>query len=222
MKTLRIQHRSHLQEAMGPPATPRPGQGQSMTTGWARPALGETNIPDTHAAWPREVSHAGKVLVGLNQASRQRSPASGSPESHGDDKCKDPSHVPVSQGQKRPRGRILKLDLLSGIDKTLEWQTLLCEPISRPMVQEGPPGSSFLMCRQSPDLRGPSAFLCLSLYKILQMAFRVTLASLVAQLVKNPPARWETWVQSLGWEDPLENGKATHPSILAWRIPRTV
>ena len=47
-------------------------------------------------------------------------------------------------------------------------------------------------------------------------------ASLVAQLVKNPPAMWETWVQSLGWEDPLEKGKATHSSILAWRIPWTV
>ena len=44
-------------------------------------------------------------------------------------------------------------------------------------------------------------------------------ASLVVQLVKNPPAMWETWVQSLGWEDPLEKGKATHSSILAWRIP---
>ena len=43
-------------------------------------------------------------------------------------------------------------------------------------------------------------------------------ASLVAQLVKNPPAMWETWVSSLGWEDPLEKGKATHSSILAWRI----
>ena len=47
-------------------------------------------------------------------------------------------------------------------------------------------------------------------------------ASLVAQLVKNPTAMWETWVQSLGWEDPLEMGKATHSSILAWRIPWTV
>ena len=44
-------------------------------------------------------------------------------------------------------------------------------------------------------------------------------ASLVAQLVKNPPAIQETWVQSLGWEDPLEKGKATHCSILAQRIP---
>ena len=47
-------------------------------------------------------------------------------------------------------------------------------------------------------------------------------ASLVAQLVKNPPAVWETWVRSLGWEDPLEKGKATHSCILAWRIPWTV
>ena len=44
-------------------------------------------------------------------------------------------------------------------------------------------------------------------------------ASLMAQLVKNPPAVQETWVQSLGWEDPLGRGKATHSSILAWRIP---
>ena len=47
-------------------------------------------------------------------------------------------------------------------------------------------------------------------------------ASLVAQLVKNLPAVQETWVQSLGWEDPLEKGKITQSSILAWRIPGTV
>ena len=47
-------------------------------------------------------------------------------------------------------------------------------------------------------------------------------ASHVAQLVKNPPAMQETWVGSLDWEDPLEKGKATHSSILAWRIPWTV
>ena len=44
-------------------------------------------------------------------------------------------------------------------------------------------------------------------------------ASLVAQLVKNLPAMRKTWVRSLGWEDPLEKGKATHSRILAWRIP---
>ena len=47
-------------------------------------------------------------------------------------------------------------------------------------------------------------------------------ASLLAQLIKNPPAMQETWVQSLGLEEPLEKGKATHSSILAWRIPWTV
>ena len=46
--------------------------------------------------------------------------------------------------------------------------------------------------------------------------------SVVAQLVKNPPAMWETWVRSLSWEDPLEKGTATYSSILAWRIPWTV
>ena len=47
-------------------------------------------------------------------------------------------------------------------------------------------------------------------------------ASLVAQLVKNLPVIWETWLQSLSWEDPLEKEKATHSSIMAWRIPWTV
>ena len=47
-------------------------------------------------------------------------------------------------------------------------------------------------------------------------------ASFMAQLVKNLPAMREIWVGSLGWEDPLEKGKATHSSILAWRIPWTI
>ena len=46
-------------------------------------------------------------------------------------------------------------------------------------------------------------------------------ASLVVQTVKNLPAMWETWVRSLGWEDPLEKGMATHSIILAYRIPGT-
>ena len=47
-------------------------------------------------------------------------------------------------------------------------------------------------------------------------------ASLVVQLVKNLPATWETWIQSLGWEDPMEKGMATHSIILDWRIPLPV
>ena len=46
-------------------------------------------------------------------------------------------------------------------------------------------------------------------------------ASLVVQLVKNPPAVWETWIRILDWVDPLEEGMATRSSILAWRIPWT-
>ena len=63
--------------------------------------------------------------------------------------------------------------------------------------------------------------LCSTLKKLYALV-RLTKASLVAQTVKNPPAMRETWVWSLGWEDPLENGMATHSSILAWKIPRTV
>ena len=44
----------------------------------------------------------------------------------------------------------------------------------------------------------------------------------MAQLLKNPPAMWEVWDRSLAWEDPLEKGKATHSSILAWRVPWTL
>ena len=43
---------------------------------------------------------------------------------------------------------------------------------------------------------------------------------MVALTVKNPPAMGKTWVRSLGWEDPLEEGMETHSSILAWRIPK--
>ena len=58
------------------------------------------------------------------------------------------------------------------------------------------------------------------MFAILNQKF--TIASLVAQLVKNPPAMREIWVRSLGWGDPLEKGRATHSSILAWRILWTV
>ena len=51
------------------------------------------------------------------------------------------------------------------------------------------------------------------------LKYSMLFSSLVAQLVKNLPAMQKTRVRSLGWEDPLEKGKATHPSILAWRIP---
>ena len=58
--------------------------------------------------------------------------------------------------------------------------------------------------------------------KYLLRTYYVPVASLVAQMVKNLHAMQETWVQSSGWEDPLEKGMATRCSILAWRIPWTV
>ena len=58
----------------------------------------------------------------------------------------------------------------------------------------------------------PSVFECMFVYE---------LASLVAQMVKSLPAKWETWIRSLGGEDPLEEEMATHSSILAWRTPWT-
>ena len=58
-------------------------------------------------------------------------------------------------------------------------------------------------------------------WKVSKGQLWLTWASLVAQLVKNLPAMRETWVQSLGWEDPLEEGMTTHSSFLAWRMPWT-
>ena len=62
-------------------------------------------------------------------------------------------------------------------------------------------------------------FLCGISYDLNHTNHMYNWASLVARMVKNLPTMWETWVQFLGWEDLLEKGKATHCSILAWRIP---
>ena len=70
---------------------------------------------------------------------------------------------------------------------------------------------------QAPILKG-WYWDCLNFFLIYFTKVRL----IVAQLAKTPPAMRETWVPSLGWEDPLEKGKATHSGILAWRIPRTV
>ena len=56
---------------------------------------------------------------------------------------------------------------------------------------------------------------------LIGISFSCLRASLVAQMVMNLPTMWETQVQSLSWEDPLEKGMATHSSILAWRFPWT-
>ena len=76
-------------------------------------------------------------------------------------------------------------------------------------------------------VKGEGLMLSQAAFKSLEvlrfgLCFFLPWASLVAQLVKNLPAMQETWVRSLGWEDHVEKGKATHSSILAWRIPWTL
>ena len=87
---------------------------------------------------------------------------------------------------------------------TLPWASLIAQLVKNPpAMQEIPdsiPGSG----------RSPG--------EGIGYPLQYSWASLVAQLVKNLPAMQETWVQSLGWEDPLDKGKTTHSSILAWRI----
>ena len=61
-----------------------------------------------------------------------------------------------------------------------------------------------------------------SIHRRFAYVYHIMGASLVAQLVKNPPALLETWVRFLGWKDPLKKDTATHSSIVAWRIPWTV
>ena len=72
-----------------------------------------------------------------------------------------------------------------------------------------------------PIWKSLSIFSIYQVFKDLSPSQTNSGTSWVAQLVKNPPAMQETWVWSLGWEDPLEEDMATHSSILAWRIPRT-
>ena len=65
----------------------------------------------------------------------------------------------------------------------------------------------------------PGNFLLKVEHDILGSRNELRWASLIAQLVKNPPAVRETWVRSLGWQEPLEEGVETHSSVLVWRIP---
>ena len=68
---------------------------------------------------------------------------------------------------------------------------------------------------------GPDQLIIIVFITIITVILLLLWASFAAQLVKHPPAMRETWVQSLCWEDPLEKRKATHSSVLPWRIPWT-
>ena len=70
--------------------------------------------------------------------------------------------------------------------------------------------------------RGGGHFCAIFTFAHFQFALVYFWASFIAQLVKNPATMRETWVRSLGWENPLEKGRATHSTTLVWRIPWTV
>ena len=73
--------------------------------------------------------------------------------------------------------------------------------------------------KKTTQLRTPDGRECVCLVHQIEQDSHAVWASLVAQMVKNPPVMRVTWVRSLGWEDPMEKRMATHSSILAWRIP---
>ena len=112
--------------------------------------------------------------------------------------CRRILHQLSHQGSTRITG-VSSLSLLQHISPTqeLNWGLLHCRWILYQLSYQGSPDWHFSHC----------------LYTVRP--------SLVAQMVKNLPAKQEIWVWSLGWEDPLEKEMATHSSILAWKIPWT-
>ena len=109
---------------------------------------------------------------------------------------------------------------LSLNSKLLESPAFASCQSDKPVAFHGVSGSS--ACKESACNAGDSGSIPVSarfpgegIGYLLQYSW----VSLLTQMVKNPPATQKTWVRSLDWEDPLEEGKATHSSILAWRIP---
>ena len=116
--------------------------------------------------------------------------------------CTAPSGPP-GRLQARPRHHSLQSP----------WQSILARQpsfLQSSPLSINPPQVTLSLC----PWRGPQLM-------FIQQILPLLWASLVAQLVKNPPPLWETWVRSLGWEDPPGEGLGTHSSILAWRIPQT-
>ena len=112
----------------------------------------------------------------------------------------------------------------------IDWET----EVQRDCLDQGPRSHNWEVVESGFESRQPHSHTCIPNHPLMQVAPFISFtrvfegglcflwASLVAQLIKNLPAMWGTWVRSLGWGDPLEKGNATHSCILAWRIPRTV
>ena len=107
----------------------------------------------------------------------------------------------------------------------MDGRELVCSKWCMGVVRKGVPSYMSLLKGERFPLPSPRACLMRATLPYpchsFNTVYQASNASLVAQLVKNLPAMQETWVWSLGWEDPLEKGMATHSSILSWRIPQT-
>ena len=104
--------------------------------------------------------------------------------------------------------------------KSLSRVRLLVTPWT--VVHQAPPFTGVSRQEYWSGVPGPSPSLCLPRAKFFHFLNFFLNCGKVARMVENPPAMRETWVRSLGWEDPLEKGTATHSSILAWRISLAV
>ena len=116
-----------------------------------------------------------------------------------------------------------KWNWLKSSQQTELWDLMVSQGNSIRHLEKGFPGGSAgkeSTCNAGDTSSFPGSGRCAG--EGIGYPLQYSWASLVAQLVKNPPAMQETWVRSLGWEDPLEKEKATHSSVLAWRIPWTI
>ena len=140
--------------------------------------------------------------------------------------CLDPHTERTQDGE----NRILSLDRCT-LKESVQWAQLLHLPIHRkalgalgcllfffPLTVIFRCSNYVSFCYKTPIYPGSSYLFAAVLQSYLR-GFLRPLAFLLAQTVKNLPAMWDPWVQSLDWEDPLEESKANHSSILVWRIP---
>ena len=108
-------------------------------------------------------------------------------------------------------------EIILPVLKMLKWSTWWTRVRKVSWCSPGSPAAKESTCNagDSSLIRGLGRFP----REAIGYPLQYSLASLVVQMVKSPPVMWETRVQSVGWEDPLEEGIATHSSILGWRIP---
>ena len=168
----------------------------------------KTHVPKLSSVWPHR-QHIGTLLAGTQNTSGPRQCLTPDDPSA----CPEPQ-PPACSWQPGPSQWPEGSSKISPYH--LKFKSLLCSKWSFPHSSVGKESACNAGDPSSTPGSGRSSG------EGIGYPLQFSWASLVSQLEKNPPAMQETWVQSLGWEHPLEKGKATHSSILAWRIPWTV